>query len=374
MIVRNEEAGLTEALQSIRDHVEEIVIIDTGSTDKTPEISKKFADVFQTYTDCNDHEGRMINFAEARNKAASLAKKQWVMWLDGDDLVLGAEHLRDLVNSTRNKIVKTVTSARISMVYELPGGSVNTRERIWSPPAKFEWRGAVHETLCAKDWTQCVHETAPNNIFIRHQPKQEKIREPKRNLRILTHELWRKGYLEPREMFYIAREFKDNGDPVASIRWLNRYVELSRFPEEKSSAYVLLSELYLMRLDYDAAIKSALLAHATCEYLPDPLIQVCKSFYLLGNSGEERQENFRRCIHFARCALDAAKKPHETRLFVNPDRIRVEVHRYLNYALYQLGEVESALESANAGLVWVPEDAQLLQNKKLFLEKLGRTE
>src|SRR5271156_1168839 len=97
MIVRDEEHQLETCLRSLRPFVEEIVIVDTGSTDKTIDIAKGFADVIETFTGCNDSAGRMLRFDVARNRSFSLATKPWVMWVDADDEVVGAENLEPLI-------------------------------------------------------------------------------------------------------------------------------------------------------------------------------------------------------------------------------------------------------------------------------------
>lgn len=66
IIVKNEPL-LENCLKSIKDYVEEIVIVDTGSTDNTPEIAKKYADIFEVYTGCNDPvTGLIEDFSNAR--------------------------------------------------------------------------------------------------------------------------------------------------------------------------------------------------------------------------------------------------------------------------------------------------------------------
>src|SRR5579885_2697624 len=93
IIVKNEPL-LENCLLSIKDYVSEIVIVDTGSTDNTPEIAKKYADVFEVYTECNNPETGLIeDFSQARNKSFELATQPWILWCDADDIIMGGEHL-----------------------------------------------------------------------------------------------------------------------------------------------------------------------------------------------------------------------------------------------------------------------------------------
>lgn len=87
MIVKNEEKVLGDALKSISEMADEIVLVDTGSTDKTLEIAQNFAE--------NGYKGNMIidhfewidDFSAARNYAMSRATKDWIFTLDADERV-----------------------------------------------------------------------------------------------------------------------------------------------------------------------------------------------------------------------------------------------------------------------------------------------
>ena len=80
MIVKNEEEVLDNCLSSISDVVDEIIIVDTGSTDSTKSICKKFTDKIFDFKWCDD-------FSKARNFAFSKASCEYIMWLDADDIV-----------------------------------------------------------------------------------------------------------------------------------------------------------------------------------------------------------------------------------------------------------------------------------------------
>ncbi|MGE5397510.1 MAG: glycosyltransferase [Chitinophagales bacterium] len=90
MIVKDEENCITRCLDSVVGLVDEMVIVDTGSTDRTIEICRSYhAQVFE-YS-WND------NFAEARNFGLGKVTQDWVLWLDADEEV-AREDIQELSN------------------------------------------------------------------------------------------------------------------------------------------------------------------------------------------------------------------------------------------------------------------------------------
>ena len=93
MIVKNEQDTLPRCLDSVQGLIDEIVIVDTGSTDRTVEIAKTYTDRVETFPWCDD-------FAAARNFSFSLARKEYCLWLDADDVFLPDD--RENSGSSRN--------------------------------------------------------------------------------------------------------------------------------------------------------------------------------------------------------------------------------------------------------------------------------
>src|SRR6476646_6610535 len=80
VIAKNEEANLPACLASAADLVDEIIVVDTGSTDRTREVAASWgAKVFEfPWVD---------NFAAARNECLRHATGDWIFWLDADDTI-----------------------------------------------------------------------------------------------------------------------------------------------------------------------------------------------------------------------------------------------------------------------------------------------
>lgn len=92
MIARDEEDKIGACLRSIAPYVDEMIVVDTGSTDRTREAARECgARVFDLpWPD---------SFAEARNRSLELARGRWIFWMDADDVIAPecGERLRDLI-------------------------------------------------------------------------------------------------------------------------------------------------------------------------------------------------------------------------------------------------------------------------------------
>jgi tetratricopeptide (TPR) repeat protein len=84
LIVKDEEDNLARCLGSVAPMVDEIVVVDTGSTDRTIEIAESFGAKIFHFTWCDD-------FSAARNESLRHATGQWIIWVDGDDELVEAE-------------------------------------------------------------------------------------------------------------------------------------------------------------------------------------------------------------------------------------------------------------------------------------------
>lgn len=94
MIVRDEERYIEQAIKSVQELVDEIIIVDAGSLDRTVAIAKKYtAKVFSKKWD-ND-------FSKARNFAVSKATKEWILVLDADEVISKEDHaiIKELVKN-----------------------------------------------------------------------------------------------------------------------------------------------------------------------------------------------------------------------------------------------------------------------------------
>lgn len=196
MIVKNEEEVIGRCLDSVYELVDEINIVDTGSTDRTKEVVRKYTDRIFDFKWVDD-------FAAARNFSFQKATKQYILWLDADDVLTeeNIEKFKSLKQSLSEKI------NAISMIYQLSfdmQGNVTSflrRYRLVKRSQNFQWIGAVHEYLQVSGQ---LHESA---IAVTHFPLHH---DRNRNIKIYEKQLQSGKTLSPRDTFYYANELLDH--------------------------------------------------------------------------------------------------------------------------------------------------------------------
>ena len=141
MIVKNEEAVLSACLESVRSVVDEIIIVDTGSTDSTAQIVRGFG------AEIIDHPWN-DNFAVARNIGLERAKGQWILVLDADEVLIGqsAQNLRNTVTNTKADAL-TLLIRNPNPEGELQTYSDFRLTRLFRNNNQYRYEGMIHEQI-----------------------------------------------------------------------------------------------------------------------------------------------------------------------------------------------------------------------------------
>ncbi len=373
LIVKNEISQIESCLKSVRPHVEEIVVVDTGSTDGTFDVCSRYADIHERYSDCNDSEGRILDFSMARQRSFDLARQPWVMWVDGDDEVVGADKIGALISGLAAR--GDSGPAMLMFPYEYSHDAVGNvtclhyRERVCSPKEAFRWVNPVHEVLSPVGSANMVK---TDDVRIIHRRFQSgKTIEPGRNLRILKAYYDKVGDSDVRQLYYLGLEYANAGDLRTSIEFHKKYVARSGWDDEKCLACLEIAKHHQTFGEYDQAIDWALKATTVKENWGETYFSLGKSYYFIAQrGGADAKRNWERSVGFFRLGL---KMPvTETILFVNPMERNLEVHRFLNLALNSIGDVDGAFESAMAGLQADSMDEGLRMNASLYEEHLAK--
>jgi glycosyltransferase involved in cell wall biosynthesis len=355
ILTRDDGATLEDCLKSIRPHVDEIVCVDTGSIDDSPQIAKRYADKFAVFLDCNEPATELISdFAMARNYAKDLASYPAHWWNDADDLVIGAEHLRSLAESMPEHGLMLV-----AYDYMRDGAGnvtcVHWRESLVKPRDKWKWSIPVHEVLLPQAIP--APEAQTTNLVRRVHRKElsKRAPDPERNLRILKKYVGQVGEGDVRAWYYLGVEYSMRGDIGNALRVLKRYVELTGWSDEKCLALLEIARIYQRTGDLSVAIEWAQRAMLTKSW-PEPYWTITECFYSLAAAGVDDVYNARRAMHFAELGLSMPAT--ETVLFVNPMK-RFETLALLHQLYARFGMIERALEACHAALKGFPDDQSL---------------
>lgn len=136
MIVRDEEADLPACLESVKGVVDEICIVDTGSTDRTVAIAEGYGARVEHFTWCDD-------FSAARNVSLAMAQGGWILVLDADE-ILGSQDTRRTLTDFAARHPQL--GGQVTILDRQEQGDLRSRVTRFLPTArKPAYRGRFHE-------------------------------------------------------------------------------------------------------------------------------------------------------------------------------------------------------------------------------------
>jgi glycosyltransferase involved in cell wall biosynthesis len=259
LIVKNENHnGFRDLLRVCNDFCDEIIVVDTGSTDGTPQLAADAGAQVHHFTWCDD-------FAAARNFAFSECSGDWIVWFDADDVL--PEATIAIAQRIKNELLPVITHDAVRAVYNYDHATdgtptiVQMRERFIR--RGFKWVGLVHEVIDGlKSWVDCPE------FVVEHRPSANHTeRKVGRNLGI--YDLFLDAQkCSLRDLFLYACELRGAGRFQDAIRTYDLYEQrydremtAQGFHETLEEAYVALvnrTECYRQLKRWDAAIRSAM--------------------------------------------------------------------------------------------------------------------
>lgn len=143
-IVKNEASRIKKWLEQAREYADEIIVVDTGSTDDTMTIAKTYGVRVYEFHWCND-------FASARNAALSQAQGDWITFLDADEIFYDSKKIRSCLQLQADAEAIAVPIINIDEDDNNQELQRFYATRIWKNNNNRRYRGKVHETLCDGD-------------------------------------------------------------------------------------------------------------------------------------------------------------------------------------------------------------------------------
>ena len=335
LICKNEEHNLERLLPQL-GFADEVVVVDTGSTDGTVAVAQKFTKAVYDFAWCDD-------FSKARNYAISRATCDYIMWLDADD-ILPPETQKCIMgwkNSQKSAdfyYMKYEMDAQISFWF--------WRERIVRRTKNCRFKGFIHEAITPFGTVQYL------DCKVLHRPSAS---HEQRNLAIYRRAISEGRRFCLRDKFYFARTLAECGMADEALPILKKFVSNPRAHHaDRVEGYKLLSRL---AMDANGVLLARRYLVQSLAVLP-PSSEVC---CLLANTYYAEQ-NYRLASQWYTLALSCTNQSG----FVNEYYTKFLPNLQLSVCFWQLGDRERATRCHETAKSISPNDPTILSNDKWF--------
>lgn len=282
MIVRDEEEVIKRCLETVFEVVDEIIIVDTGSNDNTKEIAKNYTENIYDFEWIDD-------FSAARNFSFSKATKEYILWLDADEM-LDDENKKRLISLKRdlNRCIDIVTMEMYMCMDENNNPRIRARRnRIVKRNNNYKWVGFIHEYIDVKG------EIYDSDIAIIH----DKVKcVDDRNLKIYRKNISIGKKLSDRDIYYYGKELYYNCLCDEAIEMFEIFITKDAWEEEIVDALCKIGECYLYKKE---TAKAREYFYKIFEYI-EPRGEI---LYNIANSFEE-EKRYKQAIYWYEMILN----------------------------------------------------------------------
>jgi glycosyltransferase involved in cell wall biosynthesis len=277
MIVKDEESNLRDCLESVKDIADEIVIVDTGSKDRTLDIAREF--------DAQIHHFNWIDdFSAARNYALSKSTGDWILYLDAD------ERLRKDSIPELKKIIATNDNAAYKCLLDCIDNHNNKPSllkytRLFRNNRKIKFTGRVHEQVLSS-LKKLKYDIRNSDISILHVgydiPIEELNKKAKRNLKLLLKEFNERPTIYI--AFQIAQSYGVLDDEKNVIKYFDYIINERESPKlYKAHAYRYKAAKALEKNHYKKALSLAKMGETLDSEQPLLNMLLSKIYFLTGD-------------------------------------------------------------------------------------------
>lgn len=347
VICKNEEKSIGQLLDSVKGNLfDEIIIVDTGSTDSTLEILRQYNVRIEHFKWIND-------FSAARNYSFSKASSDYIMWLDSDDYIKPDDYLKLI--DLKSKITEyPIWLLKYEYAHDENGRSICSfyRERIIKRSLNLKWEQPIHEYIPLSAPYKQV------DIEIQHNKKDVHTA---RNISILE-EVVSKNPTFARNIYYLGKEYFDSGEIDKGCDLLEKFILMpDAWGENKYSAFIRLGEHQMSQKQYSKA-KEYL--HKALQEDPNK----AKAYYHLGDIALSIND-YHTAVHWFNICRTMGRSDQSL------DVVEPKYHTWLPnlqlcLAYNYIGKVREAAEANERALSFLPEDSRMLNNKSIFIKSL----
>jgi len=377
LIAKNEEKTLPRLLSSLEEFKNrggEVILVDTGSTDRTREIAQEwgvrvFAEGERFLHAITEVQTKKINrvfvakgeemivapgdklfdYSSARNYAASLASNDMVAMPDCDE-----QYTRLDLDNINNLIKEGYEQLEYNFVFshdEFGNEAIKFLHCKFYDRRKLRWTGIIHEVLAGS----AKRTYLPESVI-----KLEHWQNPEQN---------RGGYLKglalaclmnpenDRNMHYFGRELLWCGRPKSAIKQLEKHAAMNVWEPERSQSLVFIGDAYMSLGKEDKAMESWQRAFSIHAHRREPLIRLAEYYY--------RRGDFQRTA----CYAEAATTIPENNFYANNyAHYTFYPHELLYWAYWYLGNRGKSKEHFDKAFGCLPSKIKYLNDSKFYYE------
>lgn len=262
LITKNEQKVIGRCLKSVAG-VDEIIVLDTGSTDGTVKIAREGGATVQ--------EAEPIvpfHFATARNMAHDLASNDWILTIDADE-ILRAGMIRKIRTAIREEEAKEpFERASAFLVTFTDRGAITHKKKVYRKGC-WNWKWRVHEQLLPTGTD--VKEAMLKAVVMEHLPVPDKTLRHGQNVELLKMVVVETPEYT-RAWKYLGQELMQDKAYRDALPYLAHFVEHSTDgPLETSEGMMRVGQCYAELKDYDTAIRWFEMAATTDPRRREPL-------------------------------------------------------------------------------------------------------
>lgn len=288
------------------------------------------------------------DFSKARNALLKQVKTDFWLWVDSDDTILGAENLREVIQTMEAEQLDAAYF-QYQYGYNQQGEviALHWRERLIRTAHRFKWVGAVHETLLSDNQPNGVKD---DRVIIKHIYKDE---DDMMASAVRNHEILEKAALDnddPRDLFYLGRSYFMMKDYTKAAQTLLGYTEVSGWDEQKYDAWMKIGDCLLMMDEIDKAINANLEAIKLNPGWPDAYLKMGDLYLHLEQPG--------RAIEWLKAGL--SKPQPETLEIVDPTLYSYRPLVSLALCYFSMARVNEAKKHIDQAAKYKPKSKQFI--------------
>ncbi|MBU3113565.1 glycosyltransferase [Clostridium lacusfryxellense] len=344
MIIRDEAETIARCLDTVKDIVDEIIIVDTGSVDKTKSILTEYTAYIYDFKWIDD-------FAAARNYSFSKATQEYILWLDADDVLLEEDRkkFKYLKEHMEPSVDVVMMKYNLGVDNKERAACTYYRERLIKRNKNFKWNDPVHEYIKPTGNIITV------GIGITHKKLKQRS---SRNLEIFEKMIQSGEKLSHRNCFYYGRELNANGRYDEAMVYFEKFLsQEGGFYSNYMDACIEFSKIYTKKGDTKSAIKTLL----RCFEFGVLRAEICCE---LGIQYEEMKD-YERAISWYDIATKLSK-PENT--------LGAVIHNFYDYIPYasigicyfKLKNIQQAIKYNEKAAEFKPDSFVVNNNRKYF--------